>query len=235
MIRSMAFVGILLAAFSALAADDPPADPGKGPVDVAKTAEQIVQNAREAGKRLGVKDPGKDTQKIQQEVLDGIDALIRKAQEPPPEQNSGDMNMNMGGGMSKSGAPMNNMGGGMSKQSMGGSESGGPLSRQERRQRAKQNAGNNGGLAQRPQPMNDPMRPDAKTGMNPFDGQANRIEPKGAPPRILDINKEVWGHLPDKMRQEMDLYFRDRFMPRYSELLRQYYSSLSERGGKNGP
>ena len=141
----------------------------------------------------------------------------------------------MGGGTSNMGGGMSSIGGGMSKEPMGGKDSGGPLSRQERRERARQNAGNNGGTAQRPQPMSDPYRPEAKGGLGPFDGAANRVESKSAPPRIPDVYKEVWGHLPEKMRQEMDLYFRDRFMPRYSELLKQYYSSLAERSGKNRP
>jgi hypothetical protein len=228
MIRSFTLAAALVTGVAALAADEPPAEAKKEPVDVAKTAERIVQNANEAGKRLGAKDPGEGTRKIQDEILKDIDALIRKAQEPPPESN-------MGGGMSNMGGGMSNMGGGMSKQPMGNNESGGPLSRQERRERSKQNASANNGMAQRPQPMSDPTRPEGKGSAGPFDSATNRIESKAAPPRITDVYKEVWGHLPEKMRQEMDLYFRDRFMPRYSDLLRQYYSSLAERTGKNGP
>jgi hypothetical protein len=224
-IRSFTLAALLFAVLSALAADDPPVAPEpqkeKDVVDVAKTAERIVLNATEAGKRLGAKDPGEETRKLQQESLKDIDALIRKAQEPPPDQNTG-------GGTS-------NTGGGMSKQSMGNESSGGSLSRKERRQRsARQIAGGNGGIAQQQSPMSDPTRPDAKIGMGgPFNGSTNRVDSKASMPRIPDVYKEVWGHLPEKMRQEMDLYFRDRFMPRYSELLRQYYSSLAERGGKN--
>jgi hypothetical protein len=233
MIRSLTLAAILFAGLSVLAAGDPPVAPEpkkeKEVVDVAKTAERIVQNAAEAGKRLGAKDPGEETRKLQQETLKDIDALIRKAQEPPSEQN-------MSGGMSNMGGGMSSMGGGMTKQPMSNEGSGGPLTRNERRERAaRQNAGNNGAIAQRPPPMSDPTRPDAKSGMGPVDGPDNRVDSKAAMPRIPDVYKEVWGHLPEKMRQEMDLYFRDRFMPRYSELLRQYYSSLAERSGKNGP
>ena len=31
---------------------------------------------------------------------------------------------------------------------------------------------------------------------------------------MTDVYKDVWGHLPEKMRQEMDSYFKERFMPR---------------------
>ena len=230
MIRSIAMTAGLVVGLTTLAADDAPMEPKKDMVDVGKTTERIIQNASEAGKRLGAKDPGEDTRKIQMEIVKDIDALIRKAQEPPPpDQNQ----------KSKGGGEQNGMGGmgGMSKQGMSNNDQsqGGPPSRKERRERAKQNSSTSGGVAQQNQPMSDANRPELRPGTRPMDPSPNRIESKPAMSRIPDVYKEVWGHLPEKMRQEMDLYFRDRFMPRYSELLRQYYSSLAERTGKNGP
>ncbi len=35
-------------------------------------------------------------------------------------------------------------------------------------------------------------------------------------------------HLPETMRQEVDHYYREQFMPRYRELVRQYYNRLAE-------
>ncbi len=62
---------------------------------------------------------------------------------------------------------------------------------------------------------------------------AAKIDPKwGKSMSMSDVYKDVWGHLPEQARQEMDLYFREQFMPRYSELLRDYYSSLAESAGK---
>jgi hypothetical protein len=49
-----------------------------------------------------------------------------------------------------------------------------------------------------------------------------------APSRLADFDRDVWGHLPDALRQEVDQYYRERFMPRYQELIRQYYSRLAE-------
>ena len=47
------------------------------------------------------------------------------------------------------------------------------------------------------------------------------------------VAKEVWGHLPERLRLQMTQHYREEFMPRYAGLLRQYYSSLS--GGPSGP
>lgn len=49
-----------------------------------------------------------------------------------------------------------------------------------------------------------------------------------------EVVKEVWGHLPDKLRQQVTQYYKEQFMPKYSDLLRRYYSSLAAAPGKGG-
>ena len=65
--------------------------------------------------------------------------------------------------------------------------------------------------------------------------QANRNNPRfgggntsGKADKMSDIVKDIWGHLPETLRQEVDHYYRDQFMPRYRDLLQQYYSRLAE-------
>ena len=41
--------------------------------------------------------------------------------------------------------------------------------------------------------------------------------------------KDVWGYLPDKLRQQAMQYYKQEFMPRYSKMLEHYYSSLSDK------
>ena len=45
---------------------------------------------------------------------------------------------------------------------------------------------------------------------------------------LADQKLDVWGHLPQNRRKEMDAYNRERFMPRYSDISQQYYRSISE-------
>lgn len=59
-----------------------------------------------------------------------------------------------------------------------------------------------------------------------------KSSPKRQNDKLADLYKDVWGHLPDRLRQEMDLYYREQFMPRYSELLRRYYAALAEQRKK---
>jgi hypothetical protein len=53
--------------------------------------------------------------------------------------------------------------------------------------------------------------------------------PAGRPDKMSDLSKDFWGHLPETLRQEVDHYYRDRFMPRYRDLLQEYYGRLAER------
>ena len=47
---------------------------------------------------------------------------------------------------------------------------------------------------------------------------------------IADLFKDIWGHLPQTKRLEMDAYSKERFMPKYEDLLRQYYRTIAEQG-----
>lgn len=185
--------------------------------DAAKTIERIKEDADNASRKLGEKDAGADTQRLQREVLGRIDDLIRKAKEPPPMNNDPSSSLNN--------AP---------KPMSSGSESA-----QQRKERREKNAQTNNGETQAkdrttsPQPRLDPS---PKLGsMRTLNNSSDKSEPFSAkmPQRITDTYKDAWGHLPEKVRQEMDLYFREQFMPRYAELLRQYYSSLAERNAGN--
>lgn len=76
-----------------------------------------------------------------------------------------------------------------------------------------------------------PGESQGKAGTNPDNATGTTMPPNqtnGAPARMADMNRAVWGHLPPTLRQEVDHYYRDRFMPRYQEMLQQYYSQLAE-------
>ena len=52
--------------------------------------------------------------------------------------------------------------------------------------------------------------------------------------KIADLYKDIWGHLPETLRQEMDAYSREKFMAKYNDLLKQYYSTIAEKGRQKG-
>ena len=48
-----------------------------------------------------------------------------------------------------------------------------------------------------------------------------------------NLATSVWGHLPERDRDEMLGAFSERFLPAYDELVRQYYESLATRGSED--
>lgn len=56
--------------------------------------------------------------------------------------------------------------------------------------------------------------------------------PKENPPRksdrLSELYRDLWGTLPDRARQELDVYDRERYMPRYADLLSRYFSNIAE-------
>ena len=55
------------------------------------------------------------------------------------------------------------------------------------------------------------------------------------PNRNADLYKDVWGHLPEALRAEMNAYSNPRpFMPRYDDLIKKYYRMIAEQGRKKG-
>jgi hypothetical protein len=92
-------------------------------------------------------------------------------------------------------------------------------------------AGNN------PKPMDTgtgkPNKPDENKNQQTGNAGKPPNSPAGGPDNPANgMYKDVWGHLPEKMRQEMDSYFKERFMPAYNDLLKQYYSKIAEQNKK---
>jgi hypothetical protein len=78
------------------------------------------------------------------------------------------------------------------------------------------------------QPRPQPQQAAAK---NPGGG-GNRN--KDAMGRDADLFKDIWGHLPETLRKDMDAYSRVEFMMKYGDLLKQYYSTIAEKGRRKG-
>lgn len=163
---------------------------------------------------------------------------------PPPQGNSGGMQQPKTG---NSGGMRQNPGGGQTSSRRG--------SRREQRDRERrQQQGSNQTAQLQPMPtgpkpmsaggnpMPMPMQANGGDGQKPQGGAsggmnqtgtaaAGGVGGKSTPALPLDdaITKQVWGHLPEGLRQRMNQYYREQFMPKYSDLLREYYSSLAEK------
>lgn len=202
--------------------------------DPQEVLERVKENMKASADRLGNKDVGDKTREIQKDILRDLDALINRAEE-------------------------NQSGGGKMKPSLG-SQSGKPGSQSQAQKKqsgkqsgSQQTASNSGG--KEPQPG---KKKEGDAGKKEGDGKApgagkkeGDSQPKegkdgkggaggGNSPEKKEINtvadlfKDVWGHLPAAKRQEMDAYSRERFMPRYEDILREYYRTIAERSRRGG-
>ena len=48
--------------------------------------------------------------------------------------------------------------------------------------------------------------------------------------KLADLYKEIWGEYEKRDRLEMDAYQKEGYMAKYRELLKQYYSTIAEKG-----
>jgi hypothetical protein len=231
-------------------APQPSATKRENPLEVVK---RIIANSNSVGDKLAMTDTGAETLGKQETILKDIKSLIDQEENPPPQPDNdkndkkpddtskkddmskGDMG-SQGDKKDTSPMPKEKGMGGMPPPT-GGMGDDQPMGRRLRQQAGKEPKGGSGGGGggKQSQPMTAaPMQPPKNTGGRVPDPKPGDPKTPTIPllPQEDDIVKEVWGHLPDKMRQQATQYYQQDFMPRYTELLKLYYSSLAEKGGK---
>lgn len=45
---------------------------------------------------------------------------------------------------------------------------------------------------------------------------------------VKDVLRRIWGHLPDKVREQMQAQLSEQFLPKYEKLIEEYYKRLAE-------
>ena len=233
-------------------------DPVPSPVIAMKenpleVVQRIIKNSKRVGDKLAMTDTGNETRQTQEKILKDIQSLIDVQDNPPSPDQNPDMNPdskqknmddkkdNKSDDMGKNMDMSKNMD--MGKDGMP-PPMGGNRDEPHARQPRQKNGGQpmpKGGQPKNPsgkqpqQPQTNattspPKNPKNTGGVVPDPKKGNPADP-GRPllPFEDEIVKEVWGHLPDKLRQQATQYYQQDFMPRYTELLKLYYSSLAEK------
>jgi hypothetical protein len=196
--------------------------PATKPADeLEKLREQIARDMAAVEQKLKEHDAGDKTRDLQKQILTNLDKLLDRPKNPPPNENSQPMS---GSAPSDPSSPMQPNSGSQSKPQQGAS---GNTTRRERReaQRRQEQQARGGPRPGAPQtPKNNGL---GRSGNPPPSG--NEMAPRrGSPESLAEFAKDFWGQLPDTVRQEVDHYYREQFMPRYRDLLQQYYLRLAE-------
>jgi hypothetical protein len=249
---SLFFVTALAAA---VAAQEPQPGDKKAGDDKGKEQQdltaRVAKNMKAAEERLKKSDPGDATRKIQRDIVDDLEEMIKQNEKA------------QGGGGSKM-VKKWKMDQGKSEQSQKGSKDQ-PQEGQQGEQKQgnepadkdrgkaksgnkddgqgkdkdkgkdKEGQGKDGGDKDKDAKGTVKGNPGGKDGKNSQtggQGSAKRDNAKGKGDLAADLHRDLWGKLPDKMRLEMDVYSKERFMPRYDDLLRQYYRTIAEQSMK---
>ncbi|HXG11961.1 MAG TPA: hypothetical protein VNK04_19550 [Gemmataceae bacterium] len=197
-------------------AEDEPPIPAEPEMDEQELLARVSRNMRTSEDRLANKELGEPTRQLQRDILEDLDKLINKLN----QQQSG-------GGASSFSAPKQR--GQQVKGSKSSSKQVAQGQRQQKQggpagsQQAQRNRGNQEGQA--PNQMAGPG-----TGNTPGAGGKS---PEG-PNKLADIYKDVWGHLPETLRAEMNAYSRQEYMAKYAEAIKQYYATVAEKGRRKG-
>jgi hypothetical protein len=240
-------------------------DDKKQPVD--KTKEimtRLAKNLAAVEELLKKPDPGDETRKLQRDIIDDLDELIKQQSKSQgggggakSKKDQQKQDGSKGGQKDKND---NSKDGQKDKQPGGGQDKQGPKDKQNGDQKAQDKPGkgdqgqgqdkdkNEGkdGNDKQGTSKDGGKEPDKKGGkdevkkgeVKPSDNKNQSGEqsalgkPKQDPPleakANLNQNRYDWAHLPEKMRLEMDTYSKERFMPRYEDLLQQYYRVIAE-------
>jgi hypothetical protein len=192
--------------------DKKPAPPDE---DREKLVKRVLKNLDEAEQRLAKNDPGSATRQIQRDIVKDLDSLIEQTRrQPPPQggrrsrqsnQQKNNQKKNQNNNQKNNDNANNNSGN--PKQKKKGSEG-----------NSSKNTKNNNGKGKK-------NNPNKKRGPGGGDGKDKKDKNN-----LADLFKDIWGHLPMTLRQEMDAYTRMRFVPKYDALLKEYYRSISEQG-----
>ena len=201
-----------------------PADNGEKEAEILA---RIARNLKAAEDRLAKSEINDGTKQLQEDILKDLDALIEQSMRSQNSGSSGGEQQQQD--QQKQQGQQGQMQQGQQRQQGGQGQQARGGTRRQQRQQAR--GGRKPGQGNQPEQGNQP--PDQLAQNNGKNGGGGGKSEEGAN-KIADVYKDVWGHLPESLRGEMNAYYRERFMVKYKDLIEQYYSTISEKARKKG-
>jgi hypothetical protein len=192
------------------AKDDEPADALVPEQDPKETLARVSKNMKSSADRLADKDPGEGTRQVQRDIIKDLDSLIEQMKQQQNNNNSSSSSSNDSSSSQKQDTKQAR--GNRREQKAGSANRKNSSKSMARGNKSNQNKQSKEGTAK---------------GQNPGAGSTGRRDEMDKRP---DPYKDIWGHLPEALRMQMDAYAREKFMAKYDELLKQYYSTVAEKG-----
>ncbi len=261
--RLFLMLAVLAGVASALSAQDqpPPAKDKKEPDAKAdNVVARVAKDMQVAEDRLKKADPGDVTRKIQRNIVDGLDELIKQNSQSPNGGGGGGKSASKkktasqrkngefqpGGGMPSDGPQDQQQGpkksgddGQEYGKAKGGKQDGPPAGKDKEKSKGKgkdkEGDGKGAGKDEKDDKDHDKGQAKSKDPSDDPGSYGGLASVKPAQPRTnitSELYRNDWGHLPLTKRLEMDAYSKERFMPRYDEALQQYYRTIAEQAQK---
>jgi hypothetical protein len=216
--------------------DDPDVAPPEEQLDEQEVLNRLAKNMRAAEDRLGNKELGESTQQVLRDILDDLDKLIRQTQnggqqgqdDQQDQQNQGDAQQGQQKqGQQKQKQQQSAGSVGQQKNQRGNQQS----QRSQREARRQQKRGQQQRAQGQQQGEQQEQNAQQQAGNNSGGGRGGQ---QGEPNKIADVYKDIWGHLPETLRAEMDAYGREKFMLKYEELIKRYYDRAARESRRKG-
>jgi hypothetical protein len=182
--------------------------------------ERAANGMRDAGDKLNENQTGQDTRKVQEQVIRDLDELIKQMQNPPPPPHGQGGGGGGGGSSSSSGSgkgsqsQMQKLGGG---QGQSGQKSGqgksGKASQGQQGTESSKSGGQEKKVAEGSEERSESER---------------KASEEAARKKKLEM--DVWGHLPPHLRDQLLNTYGEKVLPKYQNLVKQFYEALSEQG-----
>lgn len=201
--------------------DTPGASSAPTKADNVDKMDRTVKGMRTAGGKLDEGLTTEETQKIQKQVIKDLEDIINQLENPPPNPNP-----NGGGGGGAGGGGGGGGGGNSSRNRRGG---GGSSQSQSGRSQKSGRRGTSAGQQQQ-NPENSDEKSGGQQSEHAKDSSAkSQTERKAAEEaaRRRKLEMDIWGHLPVHLREELLSTYGERMLPKYEQMVKQFYESLS--------
>jgi hypothetical protein len=228
------------------AEDKKPDEPGKEgePAEPQENEKEVIdrvaRNMRSLEERLANKELGEGTRQVGDDIVKDLDALIRAMENPPQGGSGGDAQNDPSGssndqknqrGQSGSSGQRNPSGGGQrsSRPNRGGSSQQPGGGSQQSGSQPKPDRGDGPMGNGQPEKNNGPSGTSDKNGRGGNDkgGDLNKN---------ADLYKDVWGHLPEALRAEMNAYSTDKeLIPKYDALIKRCSRTIAVQSTRKAP
>ena len=183
-------------------------DEGAAEKEKENKLDRITKGMRNAGDKLDGDETGEETRNVQKQVIKDLDDLINQLQNPPPSGGGGG-----GGGGASSRAGKSGQG------QMQKMQAKGQLGKSDQ---AKGQMGSQGAQSNK---SGGKDRKDTQGSDERTDAERKAAEEEA---RKKKLEMDVWGHLPPHMREQLLNTYGERMLPKYQQLVKQFYESLSE-------